>query len=190
MIYSTHYTDYKLDERTYEPVGIKESIECPNLKMQRKDVNAKIKELEADKREAVAHLLNSTVDIPAFEYRARRRIKELSTEIQKFEYYKKMWYPRKRKNAPIKKHKKQYNTRALASKYTPEQILNIHGIQVPGSRKIVCINPMHHDSNPSMHVYDSNVFCYSCRASYDSIGIVRIINNYSFVEALKWLDNK
>lgn len=47
----------------------------------------------------------------------------------------------------------------------------------------------HSEKTPSLHYYprSNTVYCFSCNKSSDIIGVVQKINNYSFIEALKFL---
>lgn len=48
-----------------------------------------------------------------------------------------------------------------------EQILAVFGIDVPHSRKIMCLNHDHKETVASMYVNDDHVFCFGCGACYD-----------------------
>jgi DNA primase len=50
-----------------------------------------------------------------------------------------------------------------------------------------CLNPDHHDKNPSMHVNNGFVYCFSCGWSGDVIDVVMAKENLTFTEAVKFI---
>lgn len=66
-----------------------------------------------------------------------------------------------------------------------EDYLNRHGIDT--TKLFRCINPNHDDKTPSMKFFDRDhkTFCHGCRASYDLIDVIGIMENLSFEDALK-----
>lgn len=70
---------------------------------------------------------------------------------------------------------------------TPERLCQELGLQLTHSGFITCIS--HRDTRPSMKVYDSLFVCFACGAKYDVIGFVREYFQYSFYEAVDYLNN-
>lgn len=64
-----------------------------------------------------------------------------------------------------------------------EMILNQEGVHVGRNKMIRCINPDHNDRKPSMHVYPNGVYCFSCHAHYNNVGIVMALNGCDYKEA-------
>ena len=65
--------------------------------------------------------------------------------------------------------------------YLPDY-LDRQGITPNREGNILCINPEHPDTNPSMHIYPDRVKCFSCGKSYDlmdCIGILEGIPTFS-----------
>lgn len=58
-----------------------------------------------------------------------------------------------------------------------------------GKYKTNCINPEHPDRNPSMIINEdwNTTFCFSCQSTYDPIGAVQVLQNVSFVHAVRLL---
>ncbi len=58
-----------------------------------------------------------------------------------------------------------------------------------GSR-IVCLCPLHEEHTPSFFIYpDSNTcWCFGCNQGGNSINLVRLLHNYSFKEAVNYLN--
>lgn len=55
-------------------------------------------------------------------------------------------------------------------------------------RMVSC--PFHEDKTPSAKINDNNTYkCFSCGVFLDSIGFVQKLNNLSFIEAVKYLNN-
>jgi DNA primase len=72
-------------------------------------------------------------------------------------------------------------------------ILDYYDISVPKNNTIRCVNPEHHDSTPSAHVYDdtNSVYCFGkCRKTYDAIEIVRVMEKSNFEDAIMFLYGK
>jgi putative DNA primase/helicase len=63
------------------------------------------------------------------------------------------------------------------------------GIPHNGRDKISCLNPNHEDTDPSMHIYDDHLYCFSCGKYLDIISLVMECNNCSFKESLEWIAN-
>ena len=74
-----------------------------------------------------------------------------------------------------------------AKKVSIMRVLANHGIEPNKQKKILCISPQHSDTNPSMHVYNDRVHCFSCGASYDAIGAEQVLSRDNFVEVVKRL---
>lgn len=55
-------------------------------------------------------------------------------------------------------------------KVLPEQILAVFGIEIESNNKCRC--PFHDDDTPSMLVHETNVYCFGCKISLDSFGLV------------------
>ena len=66
-----------------------------------------------------------------------------------------------------------------------------YGVDATPHKKFQCIDPNHADAHPSMEFYaDSNrVYCHSCGASYDIIGLIAVENGLDqkrdFIQCLK-----
>lgn len=78
----------------------------------------------------------------------------------------------------------------FAKKISIREVLAHYDIKVPDSGMICCINPEHNDKTPSMHIYeDSNIaHCFGkCQKGYDTIEIVRTLEDKSFEDAVMHL---
>ena len=65
-----------------------------------------------------------------------------------------------------------------------QDYLSWHGIRT--DTFFNCINPNHRDDTPSMKYYDDNkVYCFGCRATYNLIDVISIIEGLSKKEAFK-----
>ena len=53
----------------------------------------------------------------------------------------------------------------------------IDGAEV--GKKIHCISPDHDDQNPSMHVYDERVRCFSCGFRADVVNVWGILHGFN-----------
>ncbi len=58
-------------------------------------------------------------------------------------------------------------------------------IKISRQRKAQCI--WHDDSNPSMHIYGTRVYCYPCQKAGDAIDVYMTIANVDFQTAVKAL---
>lgn len=58
-------------------------------------------------------------------------------------------------------------------------------ITVPRSKKVLCY--FHSDKVPSMHIYKTSYYCFSCGAHGDVISLVQKIYGLTFIEAIKKL---
>ena len=56
-------------------------------------------------------------------------------------------------------------------------------------RKCRCINPAHDDKRPSMSYKRNRVKCFSCQWTGDSIDVVMLQENLTFIEAVRRLNN-
>lgn len=68
--------------------------------------------------------------------------------------------------------------------YAPE-VISYLGLSMTRSGFIHC--PVHNDKHPSMKVYKHSVYCFSCGAHFDIIGLTAHIKNVSQSEAVKML---
>lgn len=50
--------------------------------------------------------------------------------------------------------------------------------------------PLHEDRSPSFVIYPetNSCWCFGCQKGGDSIAIVRLLNNLSFIEAVEYLN--
>ncbi|MGO9121047.1 MAG: toprim domain-containing protein [Desulfomonilaceae bacterium] len=66
------------------------------------------------------------------------------------------------------------------------ELLQVLGLEGPnGSGKIFC--PLHDESTPSCHVYDSHLHCYGCGKSMDSIDLIMELEGVGFKDAVRRL---
>lgn len=61
-------------------------------------------------------------------------------------------------------------------------------MKIPTSRKVPCL--FHADKNPSMHVYKSTYYCFTCQAHGTTIDIIMKLQNKTFKEAVNLLSGK
>ena len=52
----------------------------------------------------------------------------------------------------------------------------------------VALCPFHTDRTPSFHVYPDHGYCFSCKKRADAIDIIMVLQNKSFVDAVKYLN--
>ena len=72
------------------------------------------------------------------------------------------------------------------------EVFKHYDVKIPPSNMIRCINRQHNDKTPSMYLYDDiNVAkCFGrCNKGYDTIEIVRAIEEKSFEDAVMFLYN-
>jgi|GEM_PF-6176962 len=72
-----------------------------------------------------------------------------------------------------------YNTALSASDLCEKLGLEING------GKILC--PLHHDTDPSAHVYDDHLYCHGCGTYIDPIRLVMETNDCGFTESIRWI---
>jgi len=61
-------------------------------------------------------------------------------------------------------------------------------MKIPVHRKVPCL--FHSDKHPSMHVYKSTYYCFTCQAHGTTIDIVMKLQNKTFKEAVNLLCGK
>lgn len=61
-------------------------------------------------------------------------------------------------------------------------------IDIPPSRKVLCL--FHADKNASLHIYETNYYCFACQASGDTISFIMKQRNIPFKEAVLFLVRK
>lgn len=79
--------------------------------------------------------------------------------------------------------------RELKAKLGPLDIyLQARGINTgaDGKKKFLCLNPAHEDKNPSMQCLGANVYCHSCRATYDIIDLMAMERDITPGELIEW----
>lgn len=61
-------------------------------------------------------------------------------------------------------------------------------VDIPPSKKVLCL--FHADKNASMHIYQTNYYCFACGASGDVISFIMKQRNLPFKEAVLFLVRK
>jgi len=82
--------------------------------------------------------------------------------------------------------RKAYDTTSLKNKTDLPRLLQHLGVRFFG-RSVCC--PIHVDKNPSSILNEDSIFCTVCSKSFDAIDIVRKIENCSFPQAVKFLQD-
>jgi hypothetical protein len=77
----------------------------------------------------------------------------------------------------------------IKSRLSLENYLEENGVEIKRGRAL-CINPHHHDSNPSMSIKDERFKCFSCDESGDIFTAAQHLHGYSHREALQHLADR
>lgn len=79
----------------------------------------------------------------------------------------------------------------LTEKITVKDVFNKLGyriVRAGNSDKVLC--PFHNDTNPSLVLYSDHYHCYVCGAHGNIFEIIKHEKNYSFYEALNWVEEE
>ena len=71
-----------------------------------------------------------------------------------------------------------------------ENLVNQHFRK--NGKTLIGLCPLHNEKSPSFYIYtnENRCWCYGCNQGGDSIKFIRLLNGYSFKEAVQYLINK
>lgn len=74
----------------------------------------------------------------------------------------------------------------------PIENLVTHPLKKSGGKSLIGLCPLHNEKTPSFHVYpeQNRFWCYGCNQGGDVINFVRLLNGFSFQEAVRYLTSK
>jgi hypothetical protein len=123
-----------------------------------------------------------------YEHEKRHMLLSNETEVEKTREIRRMmdiiakeWY---RKWQRLTEKTLQIDVRDAKAGLTAKKVLELYGRNIK-MNKTHCI--AHKDEHPSMHVYEKNVYCFSCGYHGDVVDMVMRLENTDFKSALKRL---
>lgn len=78
----------------------------------------------------------------------------------------------------------------IRDEISPDQVLKHFGHKVPYNSKVVC--PFHHETEPSMVLYEHDVYCFGCKRYFDVPGLAKALleksqgHEVAYGEVFQW----